>query len=130
MLETTSIDPVVRSIDRATIAGVVRSALGAAAELVDWRVQAINPGMGSATGAMYRVTGGALVDRQHVPWSSILKVLSLTASSFNPASPEVDHPLYWEREALAYQSGLLADLPGGITVPRCLAVTRRPNDTL
>ncbi len=35
MLETTSIDPVVPSIDRATIAGVVRAALGAMAELAD-----------------------------------------------------------------------------------------------
>jgi hypothetical protein len=130
MHEPTSSDPVIQSIDRATIAGVVPAALGATAELIDWRVEAINPGMGSATGAMYRVTGSALVDRQVVPWSSILKVVSLTASSFNPASREVDHPLYWEREALAYQSGLLEDLPGGLTAPRCLAVTRRPGDAL
>ena len=130
MLEHTSSDPVIQSSDRAAIAGVVRAALGATAELVDWRMKAINPGMGSATGAMYRVTGSALVDRQAVPWSSILKVMSLTASNFNPASREVDHPLYWEREALAYQSGLLEDLPGWLTAPRCLAVTRRPGDAL
>ena len=130
MLATTSADPVILSIDRATIAGVVRAALGTAAELIDWRGEAIKPGWGSATGAMYRVTGDALVNRQATPWSSILKVLSLTASSFNPASDDVDHPLYWEREALAYQSGLLEDLPGGLTAPRCLAVTRRPGDVL
>src|SRR5947208_2335675 len=100
MFEPTSSDPVVRSIDRATIAGVVRAALGPTAELIGWHVEAINLGMGSATGAMYRVAGSALVDRQTVPWSSILKVMSLTASSFNPAFGEVDHPLYWESEAL------------------------------
>jgi hypothetical protein len=130
MLEPTSIDPVVQSIDRATIASVVRAALGVAAELADWRVEPINPGVGSATGAMYRVTGSALFDRRTVGWSSILKVLHLTASNTNPASRDVDHPLYWEREALAYQSGLLEDLAGGLTAPRCLAVTRRPGDTL
>jgi hypothetical protein len=130
MPEPTSIDPVVQSIDRATIAGIAQAALGASADLVDWRVEAINPGMGWATGAMYRFTGSALVDRQVLPWSCILKTLSLTASSFNSASSEIDHPLYWEREALAYQSGVLADLPGRLTAPRCLAVTRWPGDTL
>jgi hypothetical protein len=54
----------------------------------------------------------------------------LTASNFNPASRQVEHPLYWEREALAYQTGLLEDLPGGLTAPRCLALTRRPGDQL
>src|SRR5215210_171755 len=42
MRGSTSIDPIVQSIDRATIAGVVRAAVGAAAELVDWRVEPIN----------------------------------------------------------------------------------------
>jgi hypothetical protein len=130
MLETTSIDPVVQSIDQLTVAGVVRAALGAQAELGDWRAEAINPGIGSATGAMYRVGGSALVDRQVMSWSSILKVVSLTGSSFNPASDNLDHPLYWEREALAYQSRLLEDLPGGLTAPRCLAVTRWAGDEL
>jgi hypothetical protein len=130
MLETTNSDSAIQAIDRTTIAGVTRAALGVAAELTDWHVESINPGWGSATGAMYRVTGSALLDRQIVSWSSILKVLNLTASSTNPASREIDHPLYWEREALAYQSGLLEDLPGGVTVPRCLAVTRRPGDEL
>jgi Phosphotransferase enzyme family len=125
-----SSDPSIQEIDRATIAGVVRAALGNQAELTDWHIESINPGMGAATGAMYRVTGSALVDRQAVPWSSILKVLNLTASSTNPASRAIDHPLYWEREALAYQSGLLEDLPGGLTAPRCLAVTRRADNAL
>ena len=129
-MKPTSSDPVVQSIDRATVADVVRAALGSAAALADWYVEPINPGWGSATGAMYRVAGSALLDRQVVSWSSILKVLHLTASRTNPASREVDHPLYWEREALAYQSGLLDDLPGGVVAPRCLGVTRRLGDTL
>jgi hypothetical protein len=130
MPETISGDPVAQEIDHATVAGVARAALGATAVLTDWRVVPINPGMGSATGAMYRVAGNALVDRQVVHWSSVLKVLRLAASSFNPASHQIDHPLYWEREALVYQSGLLDDLPGGVTAPRCLGVTRRNSDEL
>jgi hypothetical protein len=43
---------------------------------------------------------------------------------------QIDHPLYWEREALAYQSGLLENMPGGLSAPRCLAITRRPGNEL
>jgi hypothetical protein len=129
MLEISS-DPVIQAIDQATVEEVARSALGSQAQLTDWRIEPINPGWGSATGAMYRVAGSALCDRQVVPWSSILKVLRLAASNHNPASHDVTHPLYWEREALAYQSGLLHNLPGGVLAPRCLAVTRWPGDEL
>jgi hypothetical protein len=118
-------------IDRATLAKVARAALSnPAAVLADWRLEAINPGMGSSTGAMYRAGGTARLDGRTMPWSAIMKELRLDASSLNPAAREIEHPLYWEREALVYQSGLLDDLPGGLAAPRCLAVTRRPGDTL
>lgn len=29
---------------------------------------------------------------------------------------------YWERERLAYHSGILADLPPGLSAPHCLSV--------
>jgi hypothetical protein len=79
---------------------------------------------------MYRVAGSALVDGRAMAWSMILKVVGLAASTFNPASRQIDHPLYWEREALAYESGLLEHLPGGLAAPRCLAVMRRQDETL
>jgi hypothetical protein len=39
---------------------------------------------------------------------------------------ERQHPEYWKREVLAYQSGLLGDLPGGLVAPRCFGVLDVP----
>ena len=86
--------------------------------------------MGTATGGMYRAAGTALADGCTLRWALIIKVMSLGASTLNPANREIDHPLYWKREVLVYQSGLLTNLPGGVEAPRCLAVTRRPGDVL
>ena len=130
MIAQMTIEPQLQALERAMVAELACAALAGPAELLEWRVEAINPGMGSATGGMYRVAGSALVDGQAAPWSIILKVMRLDASSANPAAREIDHALYWEREALVYQSALLDDLPGGVTAPRCLAVMRRPDDAL
>ena len=50
-----------------------------------------------------------------MPWSLILKAIG--------ANPDVDVPptdyRYWKREPLAYESGLLDELPGGCFAPRC-----------
>lgn len=35
---------------------------------------------------------------------------------------------YWKREVLVYQSGLLDNLPGSLTAPRCYAVVEYPGD--
>ena len=56
----------------------------------------------------------ALVDGQAAPWSIILKMM---AGRLELQPGAIDHPLYWEREALVYQSGLLEDLPGGVIAP-------------
>ena len=39
-----------------------------------------------------------------------------------PEGLEPDSWLYWKREALAYQSGLLDDMPPGLTSPNCFGV--------
>src|SRR5690348_4731581 len=130
MLAQTTLDPQLQAIDQATIAGLASAALGRPSALLEWQAEAVNPGIGSATGGLYRFTGIALVDGRPAPWSLMLKVMRLGASSDNPAAREIEHPLYWEREALIYQSGLLDDLPGGLAAPRCLAVIRRPEDTI
>jgi hypothetical protein len=58
----------------------------------------------------------------------ILKVIR-PAAAWNPAAREIDHPIYWKREALAYQSGLLAGQPGGIAAPRCFAIEQRADES-
>jgi hypothetical protein len=131
MVEQRIIDPPLHAIDRAMLGGPVSALLGyASAQIVDWQVERINPGMGTATGGIYRVAGTALGDGCTLRWALMIKVMSLGASTLNPATREIDHPLYWKREVLVYQSGLLTNLPGGVEAPRCLAVTRRPGDVL
>lgn len=89
--------------------------------LVEWRVQPLAAGGSQIVGGLgvHRVTGTARVDQHLWPWTLILKVLRGGAplSSNDPGAWN-----YWQREALAYQSGLLAQLPAGISAPRCYAV--------
>ena len=65
----------------------------------------------TTTSPVDRTTGpeGGPISRDGIPWAIILKIVSQRAE-FGP------------REARAYQSGLLAALPGGMAAPRCLAV--------
>ncbi|WII38179.1 hypothetical protein [Paenibacillus thiaminolyticus] len=50
-----------------------------------------------------------------LPWSFVVKLVIPSAAA------EPGHYSYWKREALAYQSGLLEELPG-IRAPRCYGV--------
>jgi hypothetical protein len=75
--------------------------------------------------AILRLEGSAECDGQTRPWSLIVKTVrpgakSADAQGFN----------YWKREALAYQSGFLEDLPGKLTAPRCYAVSEDPGGSL
>jgi hypothetical protein len=71
--------------------------------------------------AIYTVTGQACDLDQALSWSLILKVLWAQADS------DVSDCYYWRREADAYQSGWLDDLPGRLRAPRCFGVVDRPD---
>jgi len=58
-------------------------------------------------------------------WSMILKIVKADVLRDDPS-----HYNYWKREILAYDSGFLHHLPADITVPRCLAVDQRSDDTV
>ena len=67
---------------------------------------------------MYRLFGHAHSRGKRVPWSAILKLIP--AAGRGPAHA-------WghaDREVLAYRSGILRNLSGGLAAPRCLALTR------
>jgi hypothetical protein len=75
---------------------------------------------------VYRVAGQ--VDDQGMvrPWSLILKIVHV------PTEQKESDPaglVYWQRELLAYQSGLLSHLPGGLAAPRCLGVMEQADQT-
>jgi hypothetical protein len=105
------------AIDQATLMPLVRSALNSeTAEVTDWDYEQLHGGAGAGN-AVYRFAGQGRDGGQKVSWSLILKA----------AYPEGDNIRisawnYYKREADAYQSGWLADLPGGLAAPRCFGV--------
>lgn len=102
---------------------IVRQILGKSVEeILDWQVRKMGGGSGEHVGfnlGLYRVTGTARRERHVSPWSAVLKIAGPSGrAEFNdPSSPE-----YWKREVSAYQSGILAKLPGGLVAVRCYGV--------
>lgn len=111
------LDTHLQSIDHSTLTPLVRQALGSeTAEVIGWDYQQIHGG-GGMISSIYRLSGDGRDQRKTVPWSLILKMIRFV--------PDRDDPSgwgYWKREVLAYQSGLLDDLPCGLVAPRCFDV--------
>ena len=104
------------TLEGAAVAAAVRRALGdAAAVPTGWAVRSISHPIAATTGGVYRVAGTAALRGRTVAWSLVLKV---AAPPPTPAGAGAGG----RREALAYASGLLADLPAGLTAPRCFGV--------
>ena len=117
-------------LDSTILTQVVRAVLARPDAIVDhWQVQPAGPSNGAATVGVYHVAGTARVGPTVHDWAVILKLIRPAANLHNPAARAPDHPIYWKREALAYQSGVLADLAGGIGAPRCFAVEERADET-
>jgi hypothetical protein len=107
------------AIDRATLTPLVRRAcFSETIEIGDWSYQPICGGGDLAGAVVYRFAGSGLEQGETVRWSLFLKVLGTADGD------EVLHR--GDREFLAYETGLLADLPSGIVTPRCLAAAALP----
>ncbi|MFL1675314.1 phosphotransferase family protein [Paenibacillus dendritiformis] len=102
--------------------GYVRRQLGDEAAIVgDWSCSRLGwQASNEVTGGLYRVAGTAALAGRTLPWSFVVKLV------IPAAADEPGHYNYWRREALAYQSGLLEDLPG-IRAPRCYGVEEQPD---
>jgi hypothetical protein len=115
------------AVDQTTLTPLIHKVLeNEAAEVVDWRCQPLDDGLAYESGhsyGLYRFVGTAQIEYKTVPWSLVLKA---TGASFGSAIP--NHWQYWKREMLAYQSGLLDDLPGDLIAPRCFGTTLYPID--
>jgi hypothetical protein len=117
--DTVEIAAQLGAIDRATLTPLVRRAcFSDTIEIGDWSYQPICGGANLAGAAVYRFTGSGLEQGKPVHWSLFLKVLGTAGGD------EVVH--CEDRELLAYQTGLLSDLPSDIAAPRCLGVTTPP----
>src|SRR5687767_15160996 len=111
-------------MDAATLAPMVRDLLDESEAVVmgEWSCHPLGGGAGEGIG-LYRVSGSARVRGATHPWALVVKVSAAT----DGADPGAwDYPA---REGLAYGSGLLAALPGGLSTPRCLAVEAEPDGT-
>src|SRR5687768_1953367 len=111
-------------LDTATLEPMVRDLLGEPVALVagEWFCSALSGGARDGLG-LCRVTGSAHVRGASHPWALVVK-MSAAANGADPGA--WDYPA---REGLAYGSGLLTALPGGLTTPRCLAVETQPDGT-
>jgi hypothetical protein len=100
---------------------VARSLQREGLQLGEWQCHSIYNAIEDTTGGVYRVEGTARDRNGAVPWSLILKIVCGSEASVvtNDAV----------REVLAYQSGLLSDLPGGLAAPRLFGVTQVTEDT-
>ena len=64
--------------------------------------------------------------------SAVLKLVAAAGGRDSrwPASTDPDDPYYWRREPLAYTSGLLDRLVGGLRAPACRAAVERPDGSV
>jgi hypothetical protein len=107
-----------QALDQGTLTPLVRQALGNdAVSLVDWRVAPFGGGAGQC---VYRFSGNARNQGELIPWSLVLKVAPTPSDG-----DAVSAAHYRSRELLAYQSGLLAELPGALKAPRCFGVVEQ-----
>src|SRR5579883_476713 len=129
-MPNTPIETQLQAFDRAILTGFVRQSLNSETlEIDEWHVQPLHNATGIATGGVYRVAGVGREQDGGREWSLILKVVRLTQTG-RIAGEDMAHALYWKREALAYQSDLLADLPEGLSAPRCFRVVEREGEML
>lgn len=115
------------SIDSANLTPVVRRILSDPSATPErWQIASLGYRViNGITGGLWRVSGTARSGDNTVSWSTVLKVLQQVgagvAANFAPTN-EPSHWNYWRREALAYQSGYLADLGAGLVAPRSYGV--------
>jgi hypothetical protein len=116
--------PQLAAINQATLTPLVQSALNSeTVEVIQWDYEQLHGGAGTGT-AIHRFAGLGRDREQKAPWSLILKTScpaadTTTVSAWN----------YYKREADAYQSGWLDDLPGGLAAPRSFGVVEHPDGT-
>ena len=130
----------VEAMSPTSIQSIASAALGTAKiDLVTISASPIDyPVFNPISGGIVRASGTARLngaEQRH--WSAILKICKspvggMTPRGIAPAGwgDDPHHWNYWKREPLAYQSGLLADLPRGISAPRCYGVDERDDGTI
>lgn len=118
-------------LDAATLGPIVRRAVDRPVRLGDWNAvpfsyQVTNP----LSAGIWRIGGTARDGGTPVDWSVILKIAlsdyDVLLSRYPAAlRPELEHAYLWDREVLAYESGIFEQLPPGLRAPRLFLADRR-----
>jgi hypothetical protein len=113
------------AVDGRALTSLVRCALDRDdVEVTGWRYQPVVGGI-EMSSDVYRFSGSGAAAGEILPWTLILKIIRAT-----PGNRHAPHSVrYWKREPLAYQSGLLGDLPGGLVPPRCYEAAEHSDGT-
>lgn len=121
----------VAATDPSTIRAVATAACGGPVDVVGaWSsAQLSYRVLTYITGGLFRVAGTAQRDGSEIAWSAILKVChppseEALAQIVPERRPALRETMLWDREALAYESGMLHDLAPGLVAPRLLRVDR------
>lgn len=107
---------------------IVTQILGQPAiDSLTWELQPLKVQGGRTTGVMglVRLVGAAQAAGQMVSWSVVVKIIRQPDAANDPTgSAHIPTAWnFWQREILAYQSGILADLSEQLVAPRCYGVT-------
>lgn len=112
-------------VEKEYLEGLLQKVLGCSpVALGEWEEHRLSGGLEYGT-AIYRICGEAGCNSKTHPWSLILKSIHPGARDPDPQGFD-----YWKREALAYQSGFLIDLPGKLAAPDCYEVAERPDGSI
>jgi hypothetical protein len=91
-------------------------------QIHNWTCVQLGGGIGGGT--IFRFAGQEEVSEKVIDWSVILKILKPSGNNIH-----ITDWNYYKREADAYHSGWLDNLPEGIAAPRCLDVAEFPDGT-
>jgi len=91
--------------------------------ITKWKYYIVKGDWTSSKRLVCRIYGRAKVQEEEYPWSIFLKVPNPTQTHLDVWRRE-----QFQREALLYQSGILDNLPGGISAPRCLGIVEYLDD--
>src|SRR5204863_8960010 len=118
-------------LDEATLRPIVDRVVGRRVTLGDWTsvpfsYQVTNP----LSAGIWRISGSANDGDAKLEWSVILKIAlsdyDILLSRYPAAlRPELEHAYLWDREVLAYESGIFDRLPPGLAAPRLFLADRR-----
>jgi hypothetical protein len=127
-LRVEGVEAGLRALEGPALTRIARAAVRSdAVEVTEWRWEPLRASLGIATAGLYRVHG-AVRGRggTALGWAAVPKVVRPPSGTRHDAvARDPHHWAYWKREPLAYGSGLLADLPGGLAAPRCLHLEER-----